>query len=439
MMFCNRSLPKMRSALTNFGAMASLRADGAQWIHADWATVYNNSRCTANKSTARASHELDDDRFVHSACRWQTKVGTDSFFVANVRALHQKHKLWTEALPNVQPFYAIKSNPDKKLMSVLHSLGCGFDAASQNEIDSVLELGVQPDSIIFANPCKQEAHLQHAKNKNVHAMTFDSVEELHKIADIHPDAECVLRLAVDDSAAFFKFSEKFGASPDQVPVLLREAKALDLNVIGVSFHVGSANDGCNAHAQGVAQAREAFEIAEEIGHDMHLLDIGGGWPGHEGSEELFQKMAEGVQKQLENFPKHVKVVAEPGRFFAESYMSLATQVHSRSRMRGEGKAYHISEGVSGVLRDALIDPGCFDHKVVKFDSHMRDFGDGGTTQQEALVPTTILGPSDHPRDCVVKQTDLPEIAVGDWLVFKNVGAYTSVFDDYGPPTVYVTQ
>lgn len=94
----------------------------------------NAKRCTTNNSTARSSDQINDDYFVHSALRWETKLGTDSFFVANTRALKQRHKLWTEAMPNVQPFYAVKSNPDQKLMSVLHSLGCGFDCASEDEM-----------------------------------------------------------------------------------------------------------------------------------------------------------------------------------------------------------------------------------------------------------------------------------------------------------------
>ena len=114
---------------------ACLRAESAIWVHADWSeTGMTSARGTTNKSDARAYDEVSDDYFVHSALRWQTKVRTDSFFVANIRAVHQRHQLWTEALPNVEPFYAVKSNPDKRLMSVLHSLGCGFDCASQNEM-----------------------------------------------------------------------------------------------------------------------------------------------------------------------------------------------------------------------------------------------------------------------------------------------------------------
>lgn len=40
--------------------------------------------------------------------------------------------------------------------------GCGFDCASPAEMDQVLECGVDPSRIIYANPCKDVASLQYA-------------------------------------------------------------------------------------------------------------------------------------------------------------------------------------------------------------------------------------------------------------------------------------
>ena len=42
--------------------------------------------------------------------------------------LYQK---WVEVLPAVEPFYAIKSNPDPALLKMLGALGTGFDCASK--------------------------------------------------------------------------------------------------------------------------------------------------------------------------------------------------------------------------------------------------------------------------------------------------------------------
>ena len=90
------------------------------------------------------------------------------------------------------------------------------------------------------------------------------------------------------------------------------------------------------------------------------------------------------------------------------------------------------------LPPALILTHPYDLPLTSLASFQRDFSDGGASEQPK-VPTRILGPSNHPLDCVVQQTDLPEICIGDWLIFRHIGAYTAAFDDSGPPTVYVTQ
>ena len=52
---------------------------------------------------------------------------------------------------------------------------------TQAEIKSVLDLGVSPDRIIYANPCKQASHIKYACKKGVATMTFDNEVELHKV------------------------------------------------------------------------------------------------------------------------------------------------------------------------------------------------------------------------------------------------------------------
>jgi ornithine decarboxylase len=49
---------------------------------------------------------------------------------------------------------AVKANPDLNIVRTLHVLGSGFDCASKTEIEEVLLVGVPPQNIIYANPCK---------------------------------------------------------------------------------------------------------------------------------------------------------------------------------------------------------------------------------------------------------------------------------------------
>ena len=150
-------------------------------------------------------------------------------------------------------------------------------------------------------------------------MTFDSVDELHKIKAISPEAEVVLRIVTDDSESTCQLSNKFGAYLCDVNQLLDTVSELGLDCIGTSFHVGSGNYGVNAFAEPLEHAAWVFEQAKSKGIDMNLLDIGGGFPGDDSGPVTFEQIAKQVNPVLDNlFPDSVKVIAEPGRFFSHS-------------------------------------------------------------------------------------------------------------------------
>lgn len=57
------------------------------------------------------------------------------------------------------------------------------------------------------------------------------------------------------------------------------ARTLGLDVIGICFHVGSGCDEAMAYQRAIASAHALFLLGNELGFNMHLLDIGGGFPG----------------------------------------------------------------------------------------------------------------------------------------------------------------
>ncbi len=84
---------------------------------------------------------------------------------------------------------------------------------------------------------------------------------------------------------------KFGASLEIAKDLLALAKSLDLNVVGVSFHVGSGCFDAMAFREAVTAARRVFDEAQEVGYDLTLLDVGGGFPGNHGDGLSFEEIA----------------------------------------------------------------------------------------------------------------------------------------------------
>ena len=109
----------------------------------------------------------------------------ESFFLVDINQIIIQNNKWKKYLPDVKPFYAVKSNNDKMLLETLNSLGVNFDCASISEIDQVLSMNVDPSRIIYAHACKPIHHIKHASNRGFNLITFDSESELIKLKEHH--------------------------------------------------------------------------------------------------------------------------------------------------------------------------------------------------------------------------------------------------------------
>ncbi|KAG0200709.1 hypothetical protein BGX28_006304 [Mortierella sp. GBA30] len=364
----------------------------------------------------------------------------NAFYVADLGEVYRQHQRWEALLPRIEPFFAMKCNPDPMVMRLLASLGTGFDCASKSEIQTVLDLGVNPSRIIYANPCKQNSFVRYAYANNVRMMTFDNVEELHKIKHLHPNAELVLRILTDDSKSLCKLGLKFGAPLDTTATLLKTAKELQLNVIGVSFHVGSGCFDAQAFEEAVVRARRVFDQAKEYGFVLKLLDVGGGFPSANVMEGItFEKVARVLGPAVDNlFGPEVRVIAEPGRYYVGSAFTLATQVIARrtiarhmsevpssEQSQTPSHMYYVNDGMYGSFNCIMFDHQICEPKVLYKD---RVFAYQQQQQNqkffESLGLASVWGPTCDSIDCISAKATLPLLETGDWLYFENMGAYT---------------
>lgn len=283
-------------------------------------------------------------------------------------------------------------------------------------------------------------------------MTFDNADELHKIKRYSPNAKLVLRMLTDDSKSLCRLGLKFGAPLSTCPGLLSLARNLGLNVIGVSFHVGSGCKDPMQFADAVWRARKVFDMGKEVGYEFKFLDVGGGF-----ERETFQEMSEVVKSSLDlYFPEEqgVRVVAEPGRFLVSSAFTLATNIIAQRRAldgsapanaeeEGEGEGadvmYYINDGVYGSFNCIM-----FDHQIVH--PYPLTISSTLTTARPSFPPApnvalpvdlpvllgyedtekaSVWGPTCDSIDCVRSVVRLPKgLEVGDWLAWGEMGAYT---------------
>lgn len=345
-----------------------------------------------------------------------------SFYVVDMQDIYEKHIRWMRNMPRVKPFFAVKCNNLPEIVAFLASLGTGFDCASKQEIDQVLSYGVDPTNIIYANPCKTRYFIKHAKSVNVDLMTFDNDLELHKVAQLFPDAKLVLRIKGQDRTSRCKFNIKFGADLNQCYDLLKLAKQLELNVVGVSFHNGSDCEETEAYYKSIAACKAVFDMGKELGHNMTLLDIGGGFPGESSAKVSFEQLASTINDALDAFfPAGcgVDIIAEPGRYYVASSMTLATMVIAKrveydEKTRQDVYIYYLNEGVYGAFNNVI-----FEHA-----SPLPTLFDERSQSRRKMCPSVMWGPTCDSIDCIKRDFMFPEVQIGEWIIFKNMGAYT---------------
>mmetsp|Transcript_14548 Transcript_14548/g.24650 ORF Transcript_14548/g.24650 Transcript_14548/m.24650 type:complete len:801 (+) Transcript_14548:440-2842(+) len=377
---------------------------------------------------------------LNTFCRFVAKENPDdeAFYVTDLGVARRQLEDWWRLLPRVEPFYAVKCMPDAGLLAMLAKSGCSFDCASPVEVKLVMQMGVAADRIIYANPAKPVRHIQFAKEHGVRMTTFDSEHELQKLAQHFPNASCILRIKADDPTARCPLGTKYGALQEEIVPLLKAALRLNLNVVGVSFHVGSGATDPAAFPRAVSMAKAAFDVAGELGlTKFTLLDIGGGFSGMSADADgvALSAVAEAINSSLEKFfpeSEGVRVISEPGRYIAEPMATLCTHVFSK-RVRdqlpadadaapSDTREYWIMDGMYGSFNCIL-----YDHAVVAVRPLF-------PKDEAPTFPTTLYGPTCDGLDTVMRGVALPDLQLGEWLGFDNMGAYTraagSTFNGY---------
>lgn len=232
----------------------------------------------------------------------------------------------------------------------------------------------------------------------------------------------VLRFRCDAKISQCPLGDKFGCDPKKdAPRLMQEAKRLNMDVIGVSFHVGSGCRDAPVFRKAISTARDLFDYGATLGFNMNLLDLGGGYPGDKGTD--IAEIAKIVNCALDDFfpQPEVKVIAEPGRYFVSSAYTLATTIHSKNELLDtdgnvEHVKYYLNDGVYGSFNSLL-----YDHQMPNGQVLSQEKGSAAAAN---LQDASLWGPTCDALDKIQENVKLPSLAIGDVIYFENMGAYT---------------
>ncbi len=337
---------------------------------------------------------------------------TKPFLLVDTEIVRNKFRRFKAALPRVHPHYAVKANPDPRVLKALIEEGAGFEIASVAELDILLGLGVAAQEIYYSNPMKSRDYIRYAAEKGVEWFALDSLEELRKIVSIKADAKLYVRIEAPNVGSDWPLAGKFGLKAQEVDAIIAEAVALKADLAGVTFHVGSQCRNPENWRVGILNAKRVFKKMRLAGLKPCLLDIGGGYPvRHVKPIPAIEKIAEVVNHALRDVPQTVRVMAEPGRYFVSDAGFFVCRVVGTATRSGKRWMYWDAGVFGGVVETT---------EGLRYDVL--------TDRTGKLVPWNIAGPTCDSVDVCMRDELFPEdLQDGDFIYIANAGAYTTAY------------
>ena len=334
------------------------------------------------------------------------------FLIIDSHIIRQKTRRFMAALPRVRPHYAVKANPDRRVLKTLMEEGAGFAIASIAELDLLLELGVPVKEIFYSNPMKSRAYLEYAATKGVEWYVLDSVEELRKIVSVKSDAKMYLRIDTPNIGSDWPLAGKFGTHLADINAIIEEAAKIKADLAGVTFHVGSQCRNPQNWRVGIERALRVFADMREMGLNPRLLNIGGGYPvRHLKPIPAIEIIADVINEAIAELSDEIQIIAEPGRYLVSDSAYFVCQVVGTAIRNGNRWMYWDAGMFGGMIE---VTEG-LTYEIL-------------TDRTGNCVPWSIAGPTCDSVDILMHDVMLPaDIQEGDLIYIPNTGAYTTAY------------
>jgi len=318
-------------------------------------------------------------------------------------------------------YYSVKTNNFPNILERLYACGAGFEIASVGELKMLENLKINPDKIICSNPVKIPEHLAAMHKYGVKTFAFDSISELEKINKYEPHSNVFLRLAISNAGASWELTKKFGASLNDVLVLAKHAKKLNLDFCGLAIHVGWNNQNADTWFQTIKQVTEVIDELSRNDFQLEFLNLGGGFPAHNVDqyktlEIIWNKISELINQVRNHY--NMRVICEPGSFLVANAGVLMLRIYDiieRQNTKWIFVDSGICQGFYWIL-SGLQYPIIYPYKI---------------STETKLETFTITGPTMDSHDIFAENIMLPQkISIGDYLFVAPGGAYTNSAINY---------
>ncbi|WP_240948589.1 type III PLP-dependent enzyme [Bacillus sp. RO1] len=354
-----------------------------------------------------------------------------SAYIYNLKSLRNHVQTIKESLPTYcSLYYAVKANPDQKILNTLATLIDGFDTASEGEVRKVKNLG---KPVVLGAPAKKDKEISLLVDGTILYMNIESERDLHRINRLAEKAKKVVQVFIrvnvqhnvkESSHKMAGVATQFGIEESNIPYLLKNLVQFPyIEVKGFHFHAMSNNLNAKEHVDFIKTClRRTLEWKQSYALNVEIVNAGGGIGiNYENPAAQFDwnYFSEELRELAPLFAEHkLKMFLELGRYLTGRMGYYVSEVVDLKQNYGEWFA--IIRGGSHHLR--LPAAWKISHPFTIYS--IKKWRDSPLPRPQIRgEDVTIAGELCTPNDILVRKQPVKSLKVGDLVIFSMAGAY----------------
>ena len=328
---------------------------------------------------------------------------------------YKKLKLAFRNVKNLSINYAAKALSNVNILKYLNQLGAGLDTVSLQEVELGLKAGFNAGNIIYTPNGVSIDEIEKVVSYGAQ-INIDNLAMLEQFGNKYPSVPVCIRInphvmaGGNNNISVGHIDSKFGISIHQIPHLLRIVENTKMNINGIHMHTGSdiLDIEVFLHASEIL-----FNTARKF-KKLSFIDFGSGFkvPYKKGDietniEELGEKLSVRFNEFCKNYGSELTLVFEPGKYLVSEAGYFISKVNSVKQTTSTVFA-QVESGFNHLMRPMFY--GSY-HEIENLSN---------PTGEERFY--SVVGYICE-TDTFGSNRKISEIKEGDYLVFKNAGAY----------------
>ena len=318
--------------------------------------------------------------------------------------------------------YAVKANSNQAVLATLAKLGSGADVVSMGEIRRAIAAGIPAKKIVYSGVAKTQEEIQYALSLGIFQFNVESEPELELISKVATsvDATAAISFRINPDVcaqthakiSTGKAENKFGIPISKAKIAYERAAQLPgIKVQGVDVHIGSQLTNLAPFEEAYQRIAELVVELRTAGHDINVIDVGGGL-GITYLDEVIpskQAYADMVEAQLGHL--NCKIVLEPGRsLLGNAGILVSNVVYVKS---GEERQFlMLDAGMNDLIRPSMYEAF---HQILAVNN-----------KNKPLTTYDVVGPVCETGDTFAKARQVHQCSTGDLVAIMSSGAYGAV-------------